>query len=419
MSWYDELSRGWGQVTDTAQDLWVDHMGPRPEAPTTAPGTGGGGRDPLSMLPRDENGRPIPVTHDTLPQFIQQRWLESMNAGVSPEVAAAAAAHGATANTYRGGSQAAGVMTDFYGVPVTLPEGVTPEQLLTMMRDNPNGVGGGPGQDQFGAMVNFPAAGPGGRKVGDNIDLDIAGPDNGLVIYNDTDVSDGEISVNTGVNDSAGVHPVSGQRAWGFVPYGDGQFMFYTAGSDSHNNAMTDMAGAGSQHQTWLAMSQALQEQARAMGGSADDIVFDRQRQDTALMNRDPGTLTMADIRQDDHLESDERGQQILNNWRGGVQGTDTQIDDYLLMAGETAGDGLGIGGRYLGNGLDWIGEQTGLYDMGNPNWQFSAGDVVNTGEQVVNWVGENASSAVASVSDTVGGWGSSIASGAEDLFSW
>jgi hypothetical protein len=388
------------------------------------------------MLPRDENGNPIPVTAETLPDFIRQRWLASMNAGVSPEVAAAAAANGNTANTYRGGSETAGTMTDFYGVPVTLPPGVTPDMLLTMVRDNPAMIGaGGPGSDQFNMITEFPAAGPGGRQVGDHSDLDLMGPDNGLIIYNDTDVSGGEISVNTGVNTESGIHPVSGQRAWGFVPYGDGQYMFYTAGSDSHNWAGTDMVGAGSQHQTWLAMSQALQEQVRAMGGSADDIVFDRQRQDTALMNRDPGTLTIDDIRQSGGLESDERGNQILSDWRDATRGTGTQVDDWLLRGAETAGDGLGVAGRYAGNILDWAGEKTGLWDMGEPNWQFSAGDIVGAGAGVVDTVrdyggraldtvydlGSSAvnlgSQALSGAGNVLSGIGSGAASVARDLF--
>src|SRR6185503_20452958 len=117
-----------------------DVIGPSHEAPT--PGTGPASHmpGPMSSLPICPDGKPIPVTHDTLPDFIRSRWHASMNAGVSEDVARSMGP-GESAGTMRGGSQTAGVMTDFYGVPVTLPEGMTPEQLLTLMRDNPNAIG--------------------------------------------------------------------------------------------------------------------------------------------------------------------------------------------------------------------------------------------------------------------------------------
>jgi hypothetical protein len=436
VSWLDDVDdyipRG---VSDWTNNL----LGPSAE-----PVTPGGGHmpGPASSMPLGPDGRPVPVTAETLPDFIRSRWAASMNGGVSPEVAASLGP-GETAGTMRGGSQTAGVMTDFYGVPVTLPEGMTPEELLAMMRDNPNAIGRGPGGAPgealpFEDITAFPPAGPGGRQVGDHADLDIIGGDDGLVIYNDVDVSDGEFGVNTGMNEESGVHPVSGRRNWGFVPYGDGQYMFYTAGSDSHNTPGTDMMGRGAQHQTWMAMSRALQREVAARGGSTGDVVFDRERQDADLMNRAPGTISLDDIRQDGAMESDERGRQMLADARDSVLSTDTSIDDYLLDIGEVAGDGLGTATRYGAMGVDylaenfgetvgtgaadagnWLADTTGWdglrdagnwindiipRDIGNPDdYEFGAGDIVEFGADAIETVSNVASSAYDTVSDGVG----------------
>jgi hypothetical protein len=432
MPWYDFLTQPVSDLWNDgnrayegsgAQHAWHDAVGPRHETPTTA----GAPTGPLAMLPRDENGNPIPVTRETLPAFIRQRWLDSMNAGISPEVDAAAAGSGATPSTYRGGSTAAGPMTDFYGVPVTLPEGMTPEMMLAQMRDGMNeGVRPGDGRaTDFDDIVNFPNAGPGGRRVGEMTDLNLAGPDNGTIIYNDVDISDGDFSVNTATTDSAGLHPVSGRRSWGYVPYGDGQFMFYTSGSDTHVLPGSDVVGQGAQLETWMAMSRALQERVREAGGTADDIIFDRERQDTALMGRDPGTLTLDDIRQDGAMESDSAGMRLIEQMRASVEGSETGIDDALFSGGIIAADGAGAASRYAGMGADYLAENYGddvegglrglgglaseylpgggaldmganwladhvPHDAGNPDdWAFTAGDVAETGMDVANWAGD------------------------------
>lgn len=377
-----------------------------PSAEPVTPGTHMPG--PASSMPLGPDGRPVPVTAETLPDFIRSRWAASMNAGVSPEVAASLGP-GETAGTYRGGSPTAGVMTDFYGVPVTLPPGMTPEQLLAMMRDNPNAIGRGtdangnptPGEAlPFEDITGFPKAGPGGRRVGEHADLDILGGDDGLVVYNDVDVTDGEFGVNTGMNEESGVHPVSGRRTWGFVPYGDGEYMFYTVGSDSHNTPGTDMMGRGAQHQTWMAMSRALSREVAARGGSAGDIVFDRERQDAGLMDAEPGSITLDDIRQDGEMESDERGRRVLADARESVLASDTSIDDYLLDAGEVAGDGLGTACRYGAMGVDYLAESIGQ-DIGNPDdYEFGAGDVVEFGMDAY----DATSNAIGSLIDDPGG---------------
>jgi len=432
VAWYDFITEPVSDLWHDAEDAyegsdfqhgWHDVAGPPHEAPSTAYTP----RGPLDMLPRDENGNPIPVTRETLPDFIRQRWLDSMNAGISPEVDAAAAASGATPNTYRGGSHAAGPMTDFYGVPVTLPPGMTPEMLLEQMRDGLNeGVRppDGRGTD-FDDIVDFPNAGPGGRQVGEMTDLNLVGPDNGTIIYNDVDISDGDYSVNTATTDSAGLHPVAGRRSWGYVPYGDGQFMFYTSGSDTHNLPGSDVIGQGAQLETWMAMSRSLQDRVREMGGSADDIIFDRERQDSALMDRAPGTLSLDDIRQDGAMESDERGMILLEQMRRRVEGTENGVDDALFSGGVILADGAGAASRYAGMGADYLAENYGddvegglrtagdfaeenlpggeylndgaswladhvPHDAGNPDdWAFNAGDVVEAGSDAVDWAGD------------------------------
>ena len=83
-------------------------------------------------------------------------------------------------------------------------------------------------------------------------DLDIVGPDNGQVIFIDTDPSDGQVCVITAENETSGTHPVDGVRCWGFVEMEDDSWLIYTIGVEAAGVAGTGLPGAIMQDGTWI-----------------------------------------------------------------------------------------------------------------------------------------------------------------------
>ena len=167
---------------------------------------------------------------------------------------------------------------DFHAGVLALPPGKTPESLL---EDLANDINGTTGDGALRNWVVWPAAAE--RKLGDQVDLDIAGPDNGAVGY--VDFGPNRFCVITLQNDSVGVHPVNGIRCWGYVPIaikaqwtatsaeaarwaGAGQtYMVYTMGIDSPSVPGAGGPGAILQQATWNALISDLLKENESSGG--------------------------------------------------------------------------------------------------------------------------------------------------------
>ena len=168
---------------------------------------------------------------------------------------------------------------DFHAGVLALPAGKTPESLL---RDLANDVNKATGDGALKNWVVWPPA-VGERQLGDRVDLDIAGPDNGAVGY--IQLGPNRFCVITLQNDTVGIHPVNGIRCWGFVPIaieagwtatpaeaarwaGTGEkYMFYTMGIDSPSITGAGGPGAVLQEATWNALIADLLKKNEASGG--------------------------------------------------------------------------------------------------------------------------------------------------------
>lgn len=210
-----------------------------------------------------------------LQSWIEQRWTELSSFVLPADVKATIEAKGVTIHNYPAGND--WTRTDFHGAIMALPAGERPEALLQRLLDDPIET---TGNASFAGWVSWPVA-QGGRKVGDVVDLDIYGPDNGAVAYWKIDPD--RFCVITVENDTSGAHPVNGIRCWGFVPIqvnpnwkltdtrwncGRPTYLFYTMGIDSPSVAGGGtFGGVGMQRGTWNALITDLSVENQKAGG--------------------------------------------------------------------------------------------------------------------------------------------------------
>lgn len=170
------------------------------------------------------------------------------------------------------------IRADFHAGIMALPAGDKPATLLKAMADD---VLTATGDGELGGWVGWPSST--NRKVGDRVDLDIWGPDNGPIGYWKMDTD--RFCVITLENATVGAHPVNGIRCWGYVPMAINPnwtkiaknkakwgcagptYMFYTIGLDSPSVAGGGGVGSGLQAGTWNALIRDLLRENDRNGG--------------------------------------------------------------------------------------------------------------------------------------------------------
>jgi hypothetical protein len=213
-----------------------------------------------------------------LQKWITARWQEQADFVIPANVLAQLTAGGTKVWNYPDGW--GWTRTDFHAGIMALPAGKTPQQLLRALVDDPEAA---TGRDELSGWVGWPAVGSGQRKVGDRIDLDLWGGDDGPIGYWKIDAD--RFCVITLENATAGTHPVNGIRCWGFVPMAlnpnwlalpenqkkwgcAGQtYMFYTIGIDSPSTAGSGGIGSDLQAGTWNALIRDLLRENDKAGG--------------------------------------------------------------------------------------------------------------------------------------------------------
>jgi len=210
-----------------------------------------------------------------LQKWIEQRWNEMADFTIPNSVETTIENQNVEIHNYPAGND--WTRTDFHGAIMALPPGGRPEDLLQSIANDPIKA---TGNSKFAGWVGWPPA-SGDRKVGDIVDLDIYGPDNGAIAYWKMDTD--RFCVVTVENDSAGWHPVSGIRCWGFVPIqvnpnwkvadnrwncGRPTYLFYTMGIDSPTvPGGGTFGGVSAQKSTWNALMKDLSIQNQGKGG--------------------------------------------------------------------------------------------------------------------------------------------------------
>jgi hypothetical protein len=210
-----------------------------------------------------------------LQKWIEQRWSEIANFTIPADVKAKIESKGATIYNYPDGND--WTRADFHGAIMAMPAGGRPEALLRSLLNDPIKA---TGNSSFAGWVDWPVAN-GDRQVGDVVDLDIYGPDNGAVAY--WKIDEDRFCVVTVKNDASGSHPVNGIRCWGFVPIqvnpnwkltdnrwncGRPTYLFYTMGLDSPSVVGGGtFGGVSMQRGTWNALMTDLSVENQKAGG--------------------------------------------------------------------------------------------------------------------------------------------------------
>ncbi|MBS2012887.1 MAG: Hint domain-containing protein [Deltaproteobacteria bacterium] len=169
------------------------------------------------------------------------------------------------------------IRTDFYGVEVTLPPGLTPEALLLHMQQDPHAATGN--DATFHGWVTWDRPPATVRKPGDVVNLQILGEPGAIVYVSTVDGKPGgplSFTVATAKNEESGWHPVSGYRSWGISPLppveGKPQrYVIWTAGIDSPSVAGSGIIGVPSQTGTWRSYIAGIGREIRRRGGTASD----------------------------------------------------------------------------------------------------------------------------------------------------
>ncbi len=210
-----------------------------------------------------------------LQRWIEQRWQEMADFTIPAGVKTQIEGQGVEIHNYPAGND--WTRTDFHAGIMALPPGERPENLLRRLANDPIKT---TGNNLLAGWVGWPAA-SGDRKVGDIVDLDIYGPDNGAIAYWKIDTD--RFCVITVENDASGWHPVSGIRCWGFVPIqvnpnwkltdnrwncGRPTYMFYTMGIDSPTVVGGGtFGGVAAQRGTWNGLIKDLSVENQKAGG--------------------------------------------------------------------------------------------------------------------------------------------------------
>jgi len=162
---------------------------------------------------------------------------------------------------------------DEYRVDVTMPANLTAEALLLELARDLNGT---IHSGKFDSINVFKRRRSGDPQVGEIIDIDIEGPDNGSVIL-------GELGATYFVFQTidcpqTGSHPENGSREFGFQRNGD-QITYYTRGVSRPSSFIVGWFGAGPQQQGWTALMQGISDTIVKRGGKSSFSTFHREKE--------------------------------------------------------------------------------------------------------------------------------------------
>jgi hypothetical protein len=188
------------------------------------------------------------------------------SAGSSAEVQGALEPHGATLQSVKDGVGPV-VYDEYWIVLDSMPSNLTPEQYLSEMSTDINRA---VADETFDKINTFSRTQPdqqrGAPAVGDVVDIDFTGPDNGSVML--VEATPEHFIYQTATTPQLGKHPEYGSREFGFERPEDGSVRFYTRGVSRPVNALVGMVGASIQERDWTAMLNGIGNALQARGGT-------------------------------------------------------------------------------------------------------------------------------------------------------
>jgi hypothetical protein len=182
---------------------------------------------------------------------------------LSDEVTEGLQQAGATLQPITGGQ--APIHFDTYSVTIDrMPPGVTPEQYLAEMAADLNGT---VHDGVFDTINRFNRRHDRAPRLGDIVDIDIFGPNNGSVVVRD--LQSDRFVFSTVQTSQTGVHPEYGNREFGFTRNSDGSVTFHTRGASRPGDLGSRTVGPGFQNVGWTRLMRGISDSIDARGGRA------------------------------------------------------------------------------------------------------------------------------------------------------
>jgi peptidoglycan hydrolase-like protein with peptidoglycan-binding domain len=158
---------------------------------------------------------------------------------------------------------------DEYRVDVTeMPKNLTPEAFLVLMAKDLNGTIKNPA---FDGINVFKRRNSGELKIGEIIDIDIKGPDDGSVML--VEIASTYFIFQTIDTPATGSHPENGAREFGFQKNGE-KVTFYTRTVSRPAFYLAKVFGATPQREGWTALMHGISDAIVARGGKSNFSSF-------------------------------------------------------------------------------------------------------------------------------------------------
>jgi hypothetical protein len=187
-------------------------------------------------------------------------------------------AGGAVLQGLRGAGAAGHVAYDRYSVTVTLPNEQAAQALITEMLNDLNGTVDSKVFDVTNVFSRRDTSTP--PRVGDLVDINIVGIDNGAVAL--VDMKPDRFIYAAVTEPVNGRHPEWGSRAFGYENNGGGTFTFYTQGVHRADSLVHFVTSTGIpeavQGASWEALVDGIGRAVKRRGGEADDVTWWRTR---------------------------------------------------------------------------------------------------------------------------------------------
>ncbi len=180
-----------------------------------------------------------------------------------PLLAASLAAAGATVQSI--GSASGAIVYDEFTIAISaMPPGLTAEAYCAELADDLNRAVANPAFDRVNVFMRPRGAPP---AIGDIVEIDIVGPENGSVVLVEA-ASDHFIfqTVNT---PKTGVHPESGSRQFGFERDAAGDVVFYTRAASRPSLPGAGEVGMWPQNLAWTAFAEGIAAELTRRGGTS------------------------------------------------------------------------------------------------------------------------------------------------------
>ena len=166
---------------------------------------------------------------------------------------------------------------DEYSVVIdSMPAGKTAESFLEEMAMDLNGT---VKDGAFDTINVFKRRAGGKPRIGEIIDIDIAGPDNGSVVLVGLTPKYFVFQTVDGGRDHTGSHPENGSREFGFETVGSG-FRFYTRGVSRPGNYIVRLVGSLPQKRGWTRLLMGISARIVQLGGKSNAGTFSMSKEE-------------------------------------------------------------------------------------------------------------------------------------------